>query len=103
MDWATPIVLSWVIEVSTTILLIFGIILMIKGVSRVEGYFKKPVIMLLISLILFDLLGIFRGILIAKKIDYESFLWSVPSIIGFIGALILIGGGKKLLEELNKN
>lgn len=102
MAWATLDTITWVIEISTTLVLFLGIFFIINAIRRIEGQFKKPTTLLLIASLLFVLLGTFRGILVNNKVPYENFLWTVPSIIGFIGAIIFVNGARILLREAKK-
>jgi len=103
MHWATPLIIAWVIEISTVLILINGIFFISKSINRLEKGFRKSLNSILFVLIIFVVLGIFTGILVTKEVTYDSLLWMIPPIIGFFGALILVSGGKKLFEEISKD
>ena len=103
MHWATPLVIAWVIEISTLIILIQGIFFILKSSRKLEKGFRKSFNSILFTLIIFVLLGIFMGILVTIEVSYSSLLWIIPPILGFFGALVLVRGGKELFEEISKS
>ena len=103
MHWATPLVIAWVIEIATIVVLIQGMIFIVRSANRIEENFKGPISSILITLVIFVLLGIFMGILVTKEISFDNILWMIPPVIGFFGAIILVKGGQKLFKELSKH
>lgn len=101
MHLSLQIYISAIIQIAIILLLIQSIALLIKSIKKMETKFKKSLLLILCAFLFFAILtGIFI-FMVYQKIDYESWLWILPSVIGLFGSFILILGGKKLLETIN--
>ncbi len=100
MHWTQPFFISQVIQVSLILVLISGLFTTSRALSKLEKEFRNPLILILVAFIFYIFLALAFSILVYKRTDYESYLWILPPIIGLIGSLGLVLGGKRLLEAV---
>lgn len=96
----TAIFISKIIQIILVLVLLRGIFIIAKSLKEMEEKYSKPMILLIISLIMYVLLAISFSLLLYQKTDYESYLWLLPPIIGLTGSFILVIGGRKLFEAI---
>jgi len=101
MHWTNPFFISQIIQIVVLAVLLRGIFLTIKAISKMEDKYSTALVLILCSLTAYMLLAVVFSLLLYQKTPYENFYWLLPPAIGLVGALILVIGGGKLFQAIN--
>lgn len=95
VEWTSYL---WQIEIVIIGLFIYGFAMFLRAVRSLEDNSKWAILLVLLSLLMEVLQGVFARIFLMKQISYESYVWFVLPFFGLIGAYFLILGAKKFLS-----
>lgn len=100
-DWIS---LAWQIELIAAGILVYGLIIFLKALIKLEKEFKMALLLIIGSLIINVSLGILIGVFISMKIGTDTFVsfWIIPPIVALFAAFLLVIGARKFILALKK-
>ncbi|MCX6747037.1 MAG: hypothetical protein NTU63_02785 [Candidatus Pacearchaeota archaeon] len=100
-DWIS---LAWQIELIAAGVLVYGLIIFLKALIKLDKEFRMALLFILGSLIINVGLGILIGVFISMKIGTDTLVsfWIIQPIVALLAAFLLVVGARKFILALQK-
>lgn len=96
---------AWQLELIVAAVLVYGLILFLKALIKMEMKFRMALLFVIGSLLINVALGILIGVFLAMGIGYDTLVrfWIIQPIAALIAAFLLVLGAKKFIAALQNH
>jgi len=96
---------AWQLELIVAGVLVYGLILFLKAIIKLEKKFRMALLFVIGSLLINVALGILIGVFISMKIGYDTLVsfWIIQPIAALVAAFLLVIGARKFIVAIQNH
>ncbi len=96
---------AWQLELVVAAVLIYGLVIFLKALIKLETKFRMALLFVIGSLLINVALGILIGVFLSMGIGYDTLVsfWIIQPIAALVAAFLLVLGAKKFIVALQNH